>query len=138
MNWYLEALKKYAVFGGRARRKEYWMFSLFNFIFAFSIGFMEGFFGVGGESLWGPISGLYALAVIIPGIAVTVRRLHDTGRSGWWLFVALVPIVGPLAVLWFMIQEGESTENIYGPDPKNPADGPTYQPQTQQTAAPMG
>jgi len=138
MNWYLEVLKKYAVFNGRARRKEFWMYSLFNFIIAFGIGFMEGLFGIAGEAVIGPISGIYALAVLIPGFAVSIRRLHDTGRSGWWLFVALVPFVGPLALLWFWIQEGEATDNIYGPDPKNPAGGPTYQPQQQQTAAPMG
>jgi uncharacterized membrane protein YhaH (DUF805 family) len=138
MNWYVDVLKKYAVFSGRARRKEFWMYSLFNFIIAFGIGFMEGLFGEGGEALIGPISMVYALAVFLPGLAVTIRRLHDTGRSGWWLFLAAVPIIGALAVLWFLIQEGESAENIYGPDPKNPASGPTYQPQHQHTAAPMG
>jgi uncharacterized membrane protein YhaH (DUF805 family) len=137
MNWYLEALKKYAVFNGRARRKEYWMFTLFNFIIAFGIGFMEGLFGMGGESVLGPISIVYALAVLIPGLAVSIRRLHDTGRSGWWLFITAIPIIGPLVLIWFMIQEGQATDNLYGPDPKNPAGGPTYQPQ-EHTAAPMG
>ena len=137
MNWYLEALKKYAVFNGRARRKEYWMFTLFNLIIAFGIGFMEGLFGMGGESALGPLSMVYALAVLIPGLAVSIRRLHDTGRSGWWLFIAAIPLIGPLVLLWFMIQEGQATDNLYGPDPKNPAGGPTYQPQ-EHTAAPMG
>jgi uncharacterized membrane protein YhaH (DUF805 family) len=137
MNWYLEALKKYAVFNGRARRKEYWMFTLFNFIIAFGIGFMEGLFGMGGEFALGPISIVYALAVLIPGLAVSIRRLHDTGRSGWWLFITAIPIIGPLVLIWFMIQEGQATDNLYGPDPKNPAGGPTYQPQ-EHTAAPMG
>ncbi len=113
MNWYLEVLKKYADFSGRARRKEYWMFALFNFIIAFVLGFIEGL--VGGP---GFIGFIYALAVIIPGIAVSVRRLHDTNRSGWWLLILLVPIVGIIVILVFMVQDSQAGDNQYGANPK--------------------
>ena len=81
MNWYLEVLKKYAVFDGRARRKEYWFFALFNFIVAFVLAILDMGFGTfNTESGYGLLSGIYSLAVIIPGIAVAIRRLHDTDR----------------------------------------------------------
>ena len=136
MSWYVEVWKKYAVFSGRARRKEYWMFSLFNMIISFGIGFVEGFMGIGGDAAWGPISGLYLLAVIIPSIAVTIRRLHDTDRSGWWIFIAAVPFLGALALLWFFVQEGSAGDNQYGPNPKSPL-APSA-PEPQRAAAPMG
>lgn len=116
MNWYLEVLKKYAVFGGRARRKEYWMFFLFNIIIAFVLGFVEGLAGGAGM-----IGMLYSLAVLIPGIAVSVRRLHDTGRSGWWLLVGLVPIIGAIVLLVFTVQDSNPGQNRYGANPKEAA-----------------
>jgi uncharacterized membrane protein YhaH (DUF805 family) len=128
MSWYMECLKKYAVFSGRARRKEYWMFTLWNLIFGFVIGFMQGFMGMAVDSFWAWPAMLYTLAVLIPGIAVSVRRLHDTNRSGWWMFIAVVPIVGALALLWFMAQDGTPGNNNYGPNPKSPVGPSTYQP----------
>jgi uncharacterized membrane protein YhaH (DUF805 family) len=120
MNWYLEVLKKYAVFDGRARRKEYWMFTLFNVLISMTLGLIELKIGLTG--LWksggGPLSGLYTLAVLIPGIAVSVRRLHDTGRSGWWLLIALVPCIGGIVLLVFMIEDSQPGDNQYGPNPK--------------------
>lgn len=113
MNWYLEVLKKYAVFNGRARRTEYWMFVLFNIIISFVLGFVEGL--VGGP---GVIGLLYSLAVLIPGIAVSVRRLHDTDRSGWWLLIAFVPLIGAIVLLVFMVQDSKSGQNQYGTNPK--------------------
>jgi len=113
MSWYLEVLKKYAVFNGRARRKEYWMFFLFNIIIAFVIGFFEEI--VGAPDI---ISTIYSLAVLIPGIAVSVRRLHDIDRSGWWLFISLVPIIGIIVLIVFMVKDGQSGENQYGQNPK--------------------
>lgn len=106
MNWYLEVLKKYAVFSGRARRKEYWMFVLFNLIIAFVLGFVEGI--VGGKGFLG---NLYTLAMIIPGIAVGVRRMHDTDRSGWWLLLPIVNLV-------FLIQDSQQGDNRFGSNPK--------------------
>lgn len=118
MNWYLEVLRKYAVFGGRARRKEYWMFILFNILISFALGVVEGMFGLVTELGIGMISMVYALLLLIPSLAVGVRRLHDTGRSGWWLLIAFVPIVGAIALLVFAVQDSESGHNEYGPNPK--------------------
>ena len=113
MNWYLEVLKKYAVFGGRARRKEYWMFLLFNIIISFVLGFVEVL--AGGSGI---VYMLYSLAVLIPSTAVTVRRLHDTGRSGWWLLISLVPLIGVIVLLVFTVQDSNPDENQYGANPK--------------------
>lgn len=115
MNWYLEVLKKYAEFNGRARRMEYWMFTLFNFIIAFVLNILVG---VVGEPMLVALPALYGLFVFIPGIAVTVRRLHDTGRSGWWILIVFVPLIGGLVLLVFMIIEGEAGDNAYGSNPK--------------------
>ena len=113
MNWYLEVLKKYAVFTGRARRTEYWMFALINFIIALAIGIVEGILGGPGV-----IGLLYGLAVLIPAIAVSVRRLHDTGRSGLWLLISFVPLVGFIVLLVFMVQDSDAGQNQYGMNPK--------------------
>ncbi len=118
MNWYLEVLRKYAVFGGRARRKEYWMFLLFNILISIALGFVEGMFGLVTELGFGMISIVYSLLLLIPSLAVGVRRLHDTGRSGWWLLIVFVPIVGAIALLVFAVQDSESGHNEYGPNPK--------------------
>jgi len=118
MNWYLDVLKKYAVFSGRSRRKEYWMFVLFNLIVTFVIGFVEGIVGLSGESGLGPLSGLYFLAILVPGFAVVVRRLHDTNHSGWWLFILFVPFIGAVAILFFLILDSQEGENRYGANPK--------------------
>ena len=113
MYWYLEVLKKYAVFYGRARRTEYWMFVLFNFIIAMAISIVESLLGSPGF-----IGMLYGLAVFIPSLAVSVRRLHDTGRSGLWLLIAFVPLIGFIVLLVFMVQDSEYGQNQYGPNPK--------------------
>jgi uncharacterized membrane protein YhaH (DUF805 family) len=118
MNWYLEVLKKYAVFNGRARRKEYWMFFLFNIIIAVILGLVEGFAGIAPESDQSVLGTLYMLAVLLPGLAVGVRRLHDSDRSGWWLLIAFVPIIGAIILLVFMVQDSQPGENQYGPNPK--------------------
>jgi uncharacterized membrane protein YhaH (DUF805 family) len=113
MNWYLEVLKKYAVFSGRARRKEYWMFFLFNIIIAIVLGIVEGIVGT-----FGIIGLIYGLAVLLPGIAVSVRRLHDINRSGWWIFISLVPVIGAIVLIVFMVLDSQSGENQYGQNPK--------------------
>ena len=119
MNWYLEVLKKYAVFTGRAQRQEYWMFVLFQFIIGFVLGIVDGVAGTGGSgNFFGVLSLLCALATFLPGLAVLVRRLHDTNRSGAWAFIALVPIVGAIVLLVFAAQDGELGDNQYGPNPK--------------------
>lgn len=113
MTWYLEVLKKYAVFNGRARRKEYWFFALFNIIINIILSGIDSV--VTGA---GVLPGLYSLAVLIPSIAVAVRRLHDTNRSGWWILIGLIPVIGWIVLLVFMVQEGKSEENQYGSNPK--------------------
>ncbi|MBE0672441.1 MAG: DUF805 domain-containing protein [Anaerolineales bacterium] len=121
MKWYLAVLKKYAVFSGRARRKEYWMFFLFNLIIAAvlggTLGLIEVIAGIP-STLSVLLITIYTIAVIIPGLAVGVRRLHDTGKSGWWLLITLVPIIGAIVVLIFQLQDSQQGENQYGPNPK--------------------
>lgn len=120
MSWYLEVLKKYAVFSGRARRKEYWYFALFNAIFAIVLGLVDSVTGLFDfETGLGLLSGLYSLAVLIPSLSVAVRRLHDTGRSGWWLLIALIPFIGALVLLVFMLFDSDPNDNEYGPNPKS-------------------
>lgn len=116
MNWYLEVMKKYADFGSRSRRTEYWMFFLFNLIIAVVLGFVEGL--LGGPGIIGMI---YSLVVLIPGIAVSVRRLHDTDRSGWWLLIAFLPLIGAIWLLVLMVLEGTPGENRFGSNPKEVA-----------------
>lgn len=119
MGWYLEALKKYAVFGGRARRKEYWMFFLINFIISIVLTLIDNLIGTFSyQAGVGVLQSLYSLAVLIPSLAVTVRRLHDTGRSGWWILIGLIPLIGGLVLLVFMVLDSEPGANKYGPNPK--------------------
>ena len=119
MNWYLQALKKYADFSGRARRREYWFFVLFNLIISVVLSVCDVVLGTySAAASIGILSGIYTLAVLIPGIAVTVRRLHDTGRSGWWILIVLVPIVGWIVLLVFMLLDSQPGQNAYGPSPK--------------------
>jgi uncharacterized membrane protein YhaH (DUF805 family) len=115
MNWYLEVLKKYAVFSGRARRREFWYFVLFNFIISIILSIIDYMIN---SSI---LVTLYSLGVLIPSIAVTVRRLHDTDRRGWWLFISLIPIIGVIVLLIFMVQDSQKGENRFGPNPKGVA-----------------
>jgi len=125
MNWYLAVLKNYVGFSGRARRKELWMFVLFNLIVSIVIGIIDGIAGTmttvdaGGIPVQVGIIGIvYSLAVLLPGIAVGVRRLHDTNRSGWWLLIWFIPVIGWLVLLVFYILEGTRGSNRFGADPK--------------------
>ena len=119
MNWYLEVLNKYAVFEGRARRKEYWSFVLFNVLISIALGVIDRLTGnVNLETGLGLLSGIYGLGVMIPGMAVSVRRLHDTDRSGWWLLITFVPVLGAIVFFYFMVIDGNPERNDYGPSPK--------------------
>lgn len=118
MNWYLTVLKRSFDFNGRSHRAEYWYFVLFSVIISFVLGFIDGAMGTPGQVGIGLLGAAYSIAIIIPSIAVGVRRLHDTGRSGWWLLVAIVPIVGPLALIFFFVQDSNEGINDYGPNPK--------------------
>jgi uncharacterized membrane protein YhaH (DUF805 family) len=120
MNWYLEVLKKYAVFEGRAGRKEYWFFVLFNILISMALGYVDWLTGnVNPETGLGLLSSIYALGVMIPGMAVSVRRLHDTNRSGWWLLITFVPVIGALVFLYFMVLDSNPDINEFGPSPKD-------------------
>lgn len=110
-------MKKYTEFNGRARRKEYWNFVLFNIIFSVVLTVIDMQTGIfNAEVGVGLLSGIYALIVLIPGIAVSIRRLHDTNRNGWWLLISLIPIIGPIILLVFLVQVGTKGENQYGTD----------------------
>lgn len=118
MKYYLQALSNYANFTGRARRREYWMFILFNVLFSFAAFSIDILMGMAVPELgFGAIYILYALAVFIPGLAVTVRRLHDTGKSGWMYFISLIPIIGGIWLLVLLATEGDRGANQYGSDP---------------------
>lgn len=118
-DWYYKVILNYTNFNGRARRQEYWYFTLVNVLVNLVMGIIDrvigsvmqmdnfGFFGV-----------IYALFIMIPSIAVTVRRLHDSGRTGWWALIAFVPIIGILVLLYFLIQDSEEGSNQYGANPK--------------------
>ena len=120
MNWYITALKKYTVFSGRARRKEYWMFVLFNVIFSFIAVGLDFLLSqiMGWDGGVGIFSILYSLAITLPSLAVAVRRLHDIGKSGWWFFITLVPLVGSIWYLILLVTDSQPGENEYGPNPK--------------------
>jgi uncharacterized membrane protein YhaH (DUF805 family) len=127
MEWYLKVLKSYADFKGRARRKEYWMFTLFNIIAALIAMFIDRLLGtsfhinVGGVEqslMYGYVYLVYVLAVFIPGLAVLVRRLHDVGKSGWFFLVALIPIAGAIWLLVLLCTDSQPHTNQWGPNPK--------------------
>jgi uncharacterized membrane protein YhaH (DUF805 family) len=112
MNWYVEVLKKYAVFNGRARRKEYWMFTLFSVIASIVLAIVDAVIGTQALEI------IYGLATLLPTLGVSVRRLHDTDRTGWWILIGLIPLVGFIVMLVFLASEGTSGQNKYGANPK--------------------
>lgn len=113
MEWYLKVLKQYVDFQGRARRTEYWMFTLFSFLAAVILGILENIIGLNSV-----LTGLYSLATLLPSLGVGVRRLHDTNRSGWWLLIGLIPLIGGIILIVFMCLDSEPGDNKYGPSPK--------------------
>ncbi|QBQ39796.1 DUF805 domain-containing protein [Sphingobacterium psychroaquaticum] len=129
MEWFLKVVRdNYTNFNGRARRKEYWMFVLFNIIISGALSLVDRIFGLtyGDTSPYqsGVLSSIYALAVLLPSIAVAVRRLHDTNKSGWFLLVAFIPFVGWIYLIYLFIKEGDRGQNQYGPDPKGNESNP--------------
>jgi uncharacterized membrane protein YhaH (DUF805 family) len=120
MHWYFDGLRKYARFNGRATRSEYWYFQLFHFMAACLLGFLLGFVGAAVGAVQSTLDGVLAffvLGVALPNFAVLVRRLHDTGRSGWWALAAFVPLLG-FVVLGFCCEDSQPFTNEYGPNPK--------------------
>jgi uncharacterized membrane protein YhaH (DUF805 family) len=119
MNWYLEVWKKYAVFNGRARRKEYWYYYLFYMLIYIVLAIIDGVAGTFSEEAGvGLLTGIYGLAALLPSIGVSVRRLHDTNRSGWWLFISLIPVIGIIVLIVFLVSDSKPETNQYGPNPK--------------------
>jgi len=120
MNYPLEVFKKYAEFCGRARRSEYWYFELFNVGVLLTLmvldNFVIGVYNTSGSEI-GLLSGMYIIAIIVPSLAVTVRRLHDTDHTGWWVFINIIPIIGPLVLLYFTVQPGQPGTNRFGINP---------------------
>ena len=118
MSWYLDVLRKYAQFDGRSRRMEYWMFTLINIVIGMAIGFVGGTLHIG--TAWGInfLAAVYWIATIIPSVAVSIRRLHDTGRTGWWLLIGFVPFLGFILLVIFALFESDVGTNEYGANPK--------------------
>ncbi len=119
MDWYLMVLKKYAVFQGRAQRKEYWYFVFINIAIVLGLLCFDFIiFQIVPGQQHGILTTIYYLAIIVPTIAVQVRRLHDTGRTGWWILLTAIPLIGPIVLLVFYCQDSESGTNVYGANPK--------------------
>lgn len=126
MHWYTDVLRQYATFTGRARRQEFWMFVLINVAVSLVLALVDNLLGLrfGTEPATAGILGtIYSLAVLLPSLAVAVRRLHDTGRSGWWLLIGLIPLIGGIVLIVFYALEGRPGPNAHGENPKtvNPA-----------------
>lgn len=133
MEWMLLPLRRYARFSGRSRPREYWMFVLFLLLCFIGIALVEGALGLSTTEHWarhgswwvdtgyrtrgGPLTGLFGLATVIPWLAVAVRRLHDSDRSGFWLLILFLPIIGSIVLLIFFIMSGTRGANRFGPDP---------------------
>jgi uncharacterized membrane protein YhaH (DUF805 family) len=119
LSWYLEVLRKYTVFEGRSRRSEYWYFTLFNILISIVLNIVDrGIRTYDSKTTLGLLGTIYALAVLIPGIAVGIRRLHDTNRSGWWLLIAFIPLIGAIILIVFLAQDSDAGANQYGTNPK--------------------
>ena len=129
MEWMMMPLQRYADFSGRSRRKEYWMFLLGVVLVAIVLGIIEGVAGLSGMvgGVYGPLTTLLLLGIIIPSIAVQVRRFHDQDKSGWFVLLGFIPFVGGLIVLVFMCLEGTKGPNQYGPDPKGEGSAETFE-----------
>jgi uncharacterized membrane protein YhaH (DUF805 family) len=129
MKWYLHALRNYAVFKGRARRREYWIFELMNAVITLALFVLAVTLGKAGDPYFLSLPFLYIAATAIPSLSSLIRRLHDTGRSGWWFWIGLIPLFGPVSMLIFTVENSQPGENRYGPNPKQ-------QPTTAATGTP--
>lgn len=119
MEWMILPFRRFAEFTGRSRRQEFWMFTLLSIIAAIAAALVDLMFGFGPESN-GPVGIVVSLAFLIPSISVSIRRLHDVDRSGWWLLLALIPILGWIVLIVWNCTDGTRGTNRYGADPKNP------------------
>ena len=122
MNWYLKVVRdNYANFMGRARRQEYWMFAFINLIIILILNTID-------RVAFSPdmplLSSIYGLAILLPGIAVAARRLHDTDRGAWWLLLAFIPVIGAIILIVMMCFDSTNGENRFGPNPKRIGNNP--------------
>ena len=136
MHWYTDVIRKYAVFSGRAARPEYWWFVLYNLIVALVINIVVGV--IAGRSTGQVVSDLYSLAVLLPSLGVAIRRLHDTNRTGWWLLIGIIPVIGWIVLLVFLVMASDPGSNSHGPNPQNPDPEPAlhFDPQTGERLSP--
>lgn len=121
MQWFIAALTKYATFSGRSRRREYWFFALFYVLIYVALTVVDALTGSLSGGGIGLLSGLFALGMLIPSLSVTCRRLHDTDRSGWWMLISLIPLIGGIVLLVFMVFDSQPGPNQYGDNPKETA-----------------
>ena len=112
MNWYIQAIKNYFDFSGRARRKEYWMFSIISAVITLLLSIIDSLIGIQ------LLTSLYSLFVLIPNLSVSFRRIHDIDKSAWWFLISLIPVIGAIVLLIFSILPGTIGTNKYGDDPK--------------------
>lgn len=116
MSYFITALKRYSEFTGRSRRAEYWYFYLISTVISIALSFGISF--TVGETASLIVGGTYSLALLIPTLAVTVRRLHDVGKSGWWMFISIIPLIGGIWLIVLLVRDSNPESNIYGPNPK--------------------
>jgi|SRR5665811_2013447 len=119
MEWFIYALRRYNDFRGRSRRREFWLYTLFYILLSIGAFFLDNLFRfISVGDAYGPISSLYVIIMLLPSVAVAVRRLHDVEKSGWWLLVGFIPIIGFIWLLIYFVRDGTYGPNKYGPDPK--------------------
>ncbi len=124
MNYFIAAISKYATFNGRAQRAEYWYFQLFSLLILFAAVYFDTYILKSKDK---PIlTMIFWLFFVLPELSVSVRRLHDTGRSGFWLFINALPLIGPIVLLVFTLQDSQQGTNYYGPNPKEVPTEPMY------------
>ena len=127
MDWFVEALKKYAVMAGRAQRSEYWYFVLFYTLIFIPLAIADVSIGTyNADVKMGVLSGLFSVGMLLPLWGVSVRRLHDIDRSAWWLLVGFIPVVGPIVLLVFNLRDSQPFANRYGPNPKDALPGERF------------
>lgn len=122
MEYFISAIKQYAIFKGRARRKEFWYFYLISLVISLALAFLDHQMGTFNSELGGGLlGGVYGIFIFLPSLSLTVRRIHDTSHSGYWAFILLIPIIGLLAILFFALTDSKPGSNEYGISPKEPA-----------------
>jgi uncharacterized membrane protein YhaH (DUF805 family) len=118
MYWYIAVWRNWLDFSGRARRKEFWVFTLINILVSLVLAIADSVIGVKDHDGTGVLDGIYSICAFIPSLSVNFRRLHDIGRSAWWLLLAFLPIIGWIVLFVFSVMDSQPGPNRYGPNPK--------------------